>query len=335
MTKQNDTRLKNKLWTERYRPKNLNEVIGHEEIIIRLQAFVKAGNSLEFLFSGPPASGKTTTAIAFARDLFGDNWKRNFTELNASDERGIDVVRKKIKEFAGTKPVNAPFKIIFLDEVDELTKPAQSALRRTIENYSDTCRFVLSCNYDNKLIAPIKSRLMSFHFAGLKDDDMKTLTYRVIRAENLTMSDEAVDLLVELSDRDTRVVLNTLQVCALLGNDITLETVKNTLQVPDKKQVKQMIESAISGDLDLAFEIGGNHIINNGFDVNKILRMIDKNLPSLDIHPNTKCALLNIISDTEDRINHGGTPDIQLRGLLSKFALATAVPPECPAMQKQ
>ena len=335
MTEQKVIRLKNRLWTEEFRPIRLEDVIGHEEIIIRLQAFVKAENSLEFLFSGPPASGKTTTAIAFARDLFGDDWERNFTELNASDERGIDVVRNKIKDFAGTAPVNAPFKIIFLDEVDELTKPAQSALRRTIEKYSNTCRFVLSCNYDNKLIAPIKSRLMSFHFAGLKDDDMKTLAYRVIKAENLTMPDEAVDLLVELSDRDTRVVLNTLQVCALLGNDITLETVKNTLQVPDKKQVKQMIDSAITGDLDLAFEIGGNHIINSGFDVGKILRMIDKNLTSLDVHNNTKCALLNIISDTEDRINHGGTPDIQLRALLSKFALVTSVPPECPAIQAQ
>ena len=335
MTEQKVIRLKNRLWTEEFRPLRLEDVIGHEEIILRLKAFVEAENSLEFLFSGPPASGKTTTAIAFARDLFGDNWERNFTELNASDERGIDVVRNKIKDFAGNAPVNAPFKIIFLDEVDELTKPAQGALRRTIEKYSNTCRFILSCNYDNKLIPPIKSRLMSFHFAGLNDNNMKTLAYRVVRAKNLTMPDEAIDLLVELSDKDTRVVLNTLQVCALLGSDITVETIKNTLQVPDKKQVLQMINSAISGDLDLAFEIGSNHIINSGFDVAKILRMIDKNLPILNIHPNTKCALLNIISDTEDRINHGGTPDIQLRGLLSKFALATAVPPECPAMQKQ
>ena len=335
MTEHNAIRLKNTLWTERYRPNNLDEVIGHKEIIIRLKAFVNAKHSLEFLFSGPPASGKTTAAIAFAKDLYGKNWERNFTELNASDERGIDVVRNKIKDFAGTAPINAAFKIIFLDEVDELTKAAQGALRRTIEKYSDTCRFILSCNYDNKLIAPIKSRLMSFHFAGLNDNDMKILAYRVIRAEKLTMPDEAVDLLIELSDKDTRVVLNTLQVCALLGTEITLETVKNTLQVPDKKQVLQMINSAISGDLDMAFEIGSNHIINSGFDVGKILRMIDKNLPLLDIHPNSKCALLNIISDTEDRINHGGTPDIQLRGLLSKFALATAVPPECPAMQKQ
>ena len=335
MAEQKVTRLKNRLWTEEFRPLRLDEVIGHKEVIIRLKAFAEAKNSLEFLFSGPPASGKTTTAIAFVRDLFGDDWERNFTELNASDERGIDVVRNKIKDFARNSPVNAPFKIIFLDEVDELTKAAQGALRRTIEKYSNTCRFILSCNYDNKLIPPIKSRLMSFHFAGLNDSDMKNLAYRVIRAKKLSMPDEAVDLLVELSDKDTRTVLNTLQVCALLGNEITIETVKNTLQVPDKKQVMQMINSAISGDLDMAFEIGSNHIINSGFDVGKILRMIDKNLPLLDIHPNTKCALLNIISDTEDRINHGGTPDIQLRGLLSKFALATAVPPECPAMQKQ
>lgn len=335
MTEQNVIRLKNKLWVEKYRPETLDDVIGHYEILLRLKAFAKAGNSLEFLFSGPPASGKTATAHAFTRDLFGKDWERNFTELNASDERGIDVVRNKIKGFASTAPVNAPFKIIFLDEVDELTTIAQSAMRRTIEKYSNTCRFILSCNYDNKLIAPIKSRLMCFYFAGLNDDDMKTLAYRVIKAENLIIPDEAVDLLVELSDRDTRVVLNTLQVCALLGTDITTDTVRNTLQVPNKKQVLQMINSAIDGDLDMAFEICSNSIINSGFDVKKILRMIDKNLPGLELHRNIKGKLVDIISDTEDRINRGGTPDIQMRALLSKFDIATKIPPECPVLVGQ
>lgn len=334
MSEDNNLRLKNKLWTEKHRPKTLNDIVGHYEIILRLKAFAKAGMSLEFLFSGPPASGKTATAHAFAMELFGPDWERNFTELNASDERGIDVVRNKIKGFASTKPINAAFKIIFLDEVDELTKPAQSALRRTIEKYSDTCRFILSCNYDNKLIAPIKSRLMSFYFGGLSDSDMKTLAYKIIRAENLTIPDEAIDLLVELSDKDTRVVINTLQVCALLGTDITIDTVRNTLQVPNKKQVLQMINSAIDGDMDMAFEICSNHIINSGFDVRKILRMIDKNLPALELHRNTKGKLIDIISDTEDRINHGGTPDIQMRALLAKFDIVTKVPPECPALAK-
>jgi len=334
MTEQNEIRLKNKLWTERYRPETLDDVIGHYEVMLRLKAFVAAGNSLEFLFSGPPASGKTTAAIAFAKDLFGDTWDRNFTELNASDERGIDVVRNKIKGFAANSPVKAPFKIIFLDEVDELTNTAQSALRRTIEKYSNTCRFILSCNYDNKLIAPIKSRLMCFHFAALNDDDMKTLAYKIIKAEGLTIPDEAVDLLVELSDRDTRVVINTLQVCALLSTDITIDIVRNTLQAPNKKQVLHMINTAIDGDLNMAFEICSNHIINSGFDVKKILRMIDKNLPTLEIHENTKCKLLDVISDVEDRINHGGTPDIQMRALLSKFALITKIPPECPVLKQ-
>ncbi len=164
---------------------------------------------------------------------------------------------------------------------------------------------------------------------------MKTLAYRVIKAENLIIPDEAVDLLVELSDRDTRVVLNTLQVCALLGTDITTDTVRNTLQVPNKKQVLQMINSAIDGDLDMAFEICSNSIINSGFDVKKILRMIDKNLPGLELHRNIKGKLVDIISDTEDRINRGGTPDIQMRALLSKFDIATKIPPECPVLVGQ
>lgn len=334
MTEIGNLKLKNRLYVEKFRPNTLDEVVGHHEVVKILKAFAAAGMSLEFLFSGPPASGKTTAAIAFAKDLYGKNWERNFTELNASDERGIDIVRGKIKNFARTSPISASFKLIFLDEVDELTIPAQSALRRTIEKYSNTCRFVLSCNYDNKLIAPIKSRLMSFHFAGLSDDDMRTLVYRVIGEENLQMPEDAIDLLVELSDRDTRVLLNTLQVCALLSSDISAETVKNTLQVPDKKQVHQMISSAIAGDLDLAFEISANHIINSGFDVKKILRMVDKTLPMIEMHKNTRGKLLGVISDVEDRINHGGTPDIQMRALLSKFDLIANIRPECPILSQ-
>ena len=119
-----------------------------------------------------------------------------------------------------------------------------------------------------------------------------------------------------------------------IGTDITIDTVRNTLQVPNKKQVLQMINSAIDGDMDMAFEICSNHIINSGFDVRKILRMIDKNLPALELHRNTKGKLIDIISDTEDRINHGGTPDIQMRALLAKFDIVTKVPPECPALAK-
>jgi len=138
----------NNIWIEKYRPKKLIEVVGHPEITERLSAYAKAKNIPHLLFAGPAGTGKTTCAIAIARELFGETWRQNFQELNASDERGINIVRGKIKDFARTAPIGeVGFKIIFLDEADALTADAQAALRRTMERYSHICRFILSANY--------------------------------------------------------------------------------------------------------------------------------------------------------------------------------------------
>jgi DNA polymerase III gamma/tau subunit len=149
------------VWTEKHRPDTLSEVVGQENIVDRLEAFVENDEVPHMLFAGPAGTGKTTSAIALAKDLYGDEWKQNFMETNASDERGIDVVREKIKNFARTKSIGADYKIIFLDEADALTSDAQQALRRTMEQFSDNCRFILSCNYSSKIIDPIQSKTIS------------------------------------------------------------------------------------------------------------------------------------------------------------------------------
>ena len=146
------------VWTERYRPKKFEDVTGQHDIVRRLKALVEQKNIPHLLFSGPAGVGKTTLALVIARELYGDDWKQNFLELNASNDRGIDVIRNEVKDFAKTKGLaNIPFKLILLDECDALTKEAQQALRRTMETYSSSCRFVLSCNFVNKVIEKTKA----------------------------------------------------------------------------------------------------------------------------------------------------------------------------------
>ena len=156
------------IWTEKYRPTSFNDVKGQEKIVARIKAFVKQKNMPHILFAGPAGVGKTSLILVAAKELYGDNWGANILELNASDERGIDIIRNQIKDFARTKAIgNVPFKIAILDEADALTKEAQHALRRTMENYSSTCRFCLIVNYSSKIIDPIQSRCSLFRFTPL------------------------------------------------------------------------------------------------------------------------------------------------------------------------
>src|SRR3989344_3996852 len=156
------------IWTEKYRPHTFADIRGQKDIVEKVSALVKSGNMPHLLFSGPAGVGKTTMALVIAHELFGDSWRDNTLELNASDERGIDVVRVKVKDFARTRAIgDVPFKIIYLDECDALTKDAQQALRRTMENYTQTCRFILSCNYSSKILDPIQSRCAVFRFKPL------------------------------------------------------------------------------------------------------------------------------------------------------------------------
>jgi len=194
---------------------------------------------LIFYFSGPAGTGKTTLALVVARSLFGNEWHSNFLELNASDERGIDVVRNKVKTFARTKSMgDVPFKIIYLDECDALTRDAQQALRRTMENYTSTCRFVMSCNYSSKILDPIQSRAVVFRFQLLEKKDIKKRIDLIAESEGLSISADAFDALYEASEGDCRRVINLLQATASISPNITADLVNTIVSKAKPSDIK-------------------------------------------------------------------------------------------------
>ncbi len=312
----------NEVWTEKYRPKKLGDVIGQTEITDRLQAYVKAGNLPHLLFAGPAGTGKTTSAIALARELYGDAWQQNFHELNASDERGIQVVRTKIKEFARTQPIgDRPFKIIFLDEADALTPEAQAALRRTMERYSGTCRFILSCNYSSKIIEPIQSRCAAFRFRTIHEDDVKKYVDRIAKAEGLTVTEDGYSALLYVSRGDLRKVTNALQVGATLDKKITDEILYKSTATARPEDVQELLSVALTGDFLKAREFLDNLLINFGLSGEDIIRQIHHEVFNLDIPDLTKVELVDQIGNIEFRLVEGSNERIQLESLIAHFVL--------------
>lgn len=310
------------IWTEKYRPQTFEEVAGQQEIVKRVKALVENNNLPHLLFAGPPGVGKTTLSLVIARKLFGDNWRSNFLELNASDERGIDVIRNKVKDFARTKSIaNIPFKIIYLDECDALTKEAQQALRRTMENYTQTTRFILSCNYSSKIIEPIQSRCALFRFRNLTKEDMVALVDRICQEENIQLDDQAKEALFTVSEGDVRKLENVLQSCAALTKQVTEETIFSMASYAKPKQINKVLELALQNKFIEARKELLRIMLDYGLSGIDIIKQIQKELVHLDLDGRKKMHMMIACGEAEFRLTEGSDAFVQLEALLAHICL--------------
>jgi replication factor C small subunit len=314
------------MWVEKYRPKNLDEIVDLTEIVGSLKAFMRNPKTMpHLLLAGIPGTGKTTVALCIARELFGQNWRAFTLELNASDERGIDTVRDRIKDFSRysrTAFGNVPFALVILDESDQMTGPAQTALRRIMETSSRTCRFILICNQSGKIIEPIQSRCAVFRFSKLDRNAMIEHMHFIAKRENVSLAPEAAEQIVDYAEGDLRHAINVLQTASAYKEGIVDEkTVSLVIGEASPIQVQIMIRKALYGDFiearKMLYELMGSY----GFSGSEIVRQMQRELFKMSsLTPEQKADLSNIIGEYDYRLTQGANSDIQLSALLAQFA---------------
>jgi len=309
-------------WVEKYRPKTLSEVIGQKDIIERLQAYVNTKAVPHLLFAGKPGTGKTTSALAMARELYGDAIGECFVELNASDERGIDVVRGKVKDFARTLSLaNVPFKIILLDEADSLTADAQQALRRTMEKYSSNTRFILSCNYSSKIIEPIQSRCAVFRFRPLQDSEIMEMVKSVSGKEGLTIDEAAIKAIAYVAQGDARSAVNVLQGAAINSKHIKEKDILVISSRARPAEIAEMVSLAFKGKFTDARKQLDTLMVTYGMSGEDVIAQIYREVTTMAIDDKKKVELVDRIGEFDFRMTEGADPRIQLEALLAHMAL--------------
>lgn len=311
------------MWAEKYRPKTLGHIVNQKEIVERLKSFVKSRNVPHCIFAGPPGTGKTTAALCLTRDLYGDVYREHIMELNASDERGIDVVRDTVKTFARMKSIGEiPFKVMILDEADNMTSDAQQALRRTMERYTETCRFILCANYSGKIIEPIQSRCAPFRFSYLPREDHDRYLKEIAEKEGMKLSSEGLEAIFEVCSGDLRKAINTLQASASLDKPVDAKVVYSITGKASPADVRKMIKIAMDGDFIEARKQLRDMIQKYGVAGSDIIRQIHTEIFRAEIPEPWKIKLADIAGEIDFRLVEGADEEVQLSALLARLVEA-------------
>jgi len=312
------------IWIEKYRPESLDDVKGHENIVPRLRKYVEQDDLPHLMFAGPAGVGKTASAGAIARELYGeDDWREHFLELNASDERGIDVVRDRIKNFARSSFGGVEYRIIFLDEADALTSDAQSALRRTMEQFSHNTRFILSCNYSSQIIDPIQSRCAVFRFTQLSDEAIEAQTREIAETEGIALTDDGVDALVYAAAGDMRKAINGLQAAAVMGEEVDEEAVFAITSTARPEEVEKMVDQAIGGAFTAARATLEDLLTDRGLAGGDVIDQLHRSAWEFDLGEHETVRLLERLGEVDYRITEGANERLQLEAMLAHLALAS------------
>ncbi|CAO1637705.1 unnamed protein product [Sympodiomycopsis kandeliae] len=314
-------------WVEKYRPVTLDDLVSHQDITSTITQFIVKNRLPHLLFYGPPGTGKTSTILAMARKIYGmEEWKNNVLELNASDERGIEVVREQVKSFASTRNVfktssststSTGYKLIVLDEADAMTTAAQGALRRVIEQYTKNVRFCIICNYVNKIIPAIQSRCTRFRFNPLELDQVDSRLQHVIDNEKCNLSQDGKEALLKLSKGDMRRALNILQACHAAYDRITSQEIYNCTGNPFPDDIELILKTMMNQEFTSAYQTSLTLKQEKGMALNDLISGMYEFITTLELPNIARVYLLDQLGVIEYRLSTGGNEKIQLSALLA------------------
>jgi replication factor C small subunit len=309
------------MWVEKYRPTRLDDVVDQNAIKQRLRLMLQKKEQLpHLLFAGPPGSGKTTTAMIIAKQILGENWVDYTLSLNASDERGIDIVRERVKTFArfADRREGVPFRIVILDESDEMTSDAQTALRRIMEETATYTRFILVCNYSSGIIEPLQSRCAIFRFQRLDETAVVEHLRDIARKEKLKATADGVfGAVYEATQGDLRQAINLMQAASASG-ELTVDGVKAVTGATVKSRVAEVVKLALSGD----FETSRTKMVEltrvYGIPERDFLRFANETLSSAKVERLGEA--ITILAEYDFRLVQGAQPELQLTAMLAQLS---------------